>query len=144
VSIDRAAMFGVLRSLRFGGRWVVAGSGPMLALGLVDSISDIDIVGDAQTWGTAISISRQSPRSGMFGDRVVGLDANGVSVEVFDGWLGTTCEVIFVEATEIEGYLFSPIERVLESKRKLLRRKDLAHIDILEARLAEGPTANSH
>ena len=137
-------MFGVLRSLRFGGgRWVVAGSGPMLALGLVDSVSDIDIVGDAAAWKAAVSVSHRGPRAGKLGDRLVELTVNGVSIEVFDGWLGTGADQIIAEAFEIEGYLFLPLERVLDSKRKLLRQKDLAHIDILEARLAPGPTAES-
>ena len=113
----------------------------MLALGLVDSISDIDIVGDADTWKAAVSDSRRGPRAGKLGDRLVELTVNGVSIEVFDGWLGTRADQMIGEAFEIVGYLFLPLERVLDSKRKLLRQKDLAHIDILEARLAPGPTA---
>ncbi len=141
MTIDRGALATILERVPFeAGRWVVAGSAPMLVAGLVESISDVDVVVDDIAWRHARSICDRPPRAGLVGDQVLDLRVGDAVVEVFDGWLGTAAHLILEEAVEIEGHRFSPLARVLDSKRRLLRRKDLDHIVVLEAHLGEGPT----
>lgn len=141
--IDRDALRGILASLPFeAGRWVVAGSAPMLMAGLIESIRDVDIVVDPATWRQAVSLSAQSPRDGHLGDHVVEFEVAGARVEVFDGWLGIAAEEMIAEAVDVEGVPCSPLGRVLESKRRLLRNKDRAHIELLHALLRDGSTAD--
>ena len=144
MSIDQGALHRILAELPFeAGRWVVAGSAPMLMAGLIDSITDVDIVVDGIAWRQAVSLSDEEPRDGLFGDRIVELDVAGSPAEIFDGWLGIEASVLIAEASMRDGYPFSPLTRVLESKRRLSRPKDLAHIEVLEAHLTGGPTAAS-
>ena len=140
MKIDRDALLAILEALPFAaGHWVATGSAPLLAAGLIDSIQDVDIVTDAVGWQQATSLSHEEPNVGLFGDHTVRLGVAGAPVEVFDGWLGAPAAVLIAEAVEIDGYRFSPLERVLDSKRRLLRQKDLAHIDLLEAHLTGRP-----
>jgi len=143
VIIDRDALRGILAALPFeAGRWVVVGSAPMLMAGLIQSIRDIDIVVDPATWRQVVSLSEQAPRGGLYGDHVVKLDVAGAPVEVFDGWLGIDADTMLAEAVDVEGVPCSPLGRVLDSKRRLLRNKDLAHIELLDGLLTDGPTAD--
>lgn len=144
MSIDRSRLLSCLAAVPFQpGRWVVAGSAPMLMAGLVESIQDVDIVVDGPAWEMAVSLSDSEPHDGLFGDHMIELDMTGAPVEVFDGWLGIDASVLLAEAVEIEGFRFSPLARVLDSKRRLSRNKDLAHMELLEALLTDGPAANS-
>jgi hypothetical protein len=144
VIVDRTALRDILVGLPFDpGRWVVAGSAPMLIAGLVDSITDVDIVVDAVAWRQVLSIVDQVPRDGLFGDHLVEFDVAGARVEVFDGWLGTDADTMVAEAIDVEGVPCSPLERVLASKRRLIRPKDTHHIAILEAHLGEAPAAQA-
>jgi hypothetical protein len=144
VIVDRTALRDILTALPFDpGRWVVAGSAPMLMAGLVDSIADVDVVVDAVAWRQALCMVDQGPRHGLLGDHLVGFDVAGAQVEVFDGWLGTDADTIVAEAVDVEGVPCSPLERVLDSKRRLIRPKDTQHIAILEAHLGEGSAAQA-
>ncbi len=146
MSIDRNALHRTLAELTFEpGRWVVAGSAPMLLAGLIDSIDDIDIVVDRSAWRQAVSLSDQEPEHGRFGDHIVKLEMAGSSVEVFDGWLGTNAAQMLAEAVDVDGVPCSPLGRVLDSKRRLGRPRDLHHIRIIESHVDESqmPMANS-
>lgn len=137
--IDRHALRRILDGLPFEvGRWVVAGSAPMLVAGLIESIDDVDVVVDAVAWRQAVSLDRGEPREGLFGDHMVELEVTGAPVEVFDGWLGTDAATMIAEAEEYDGFPFSPLERVAASKRLLGRPKDLEHL-----RLIARPEADS-
>lgn len=132
MSIDRDAFVEVLGALPFEtGRWVVAGSAPMLMAGLIESIEDVDVVVDAAAWRQAVALSDEDPREGLFGDMVVGLDVAGSSVEVFDGWLGIDADVVIAEAVAECGYPLMPLDRVVESKQRLGRPKDLRHLELM-------------
>lgn len=142
MSIDRRSLPLILSSLPFEpGRWVVAGSAPMLMSGLIDSISDIDVVVDGTAWQQAEALSDQQVREGLRGDLIVEIDVDGSLVEVFDGWLGRDAAEMIAEGIELEGFRFSPLSRVLDSKRRLSRAKDQRHIELLEAHLEEGRAA---
>ncbi len=138
MSLDRSGLFDVLARLPFEpGRFVVAGSGPLLAMEIIESIEDVDIVADAGTWANAIRLAKRGARPGMFGDRLVTIQFDGIAVEVFDGWLGIDAESVIADAVDIDGFLFTPLERVTKSKRTLGRPKDLVHLGMIEARLDE-------
>jgi hypothetical protein len=138
VTLDRDELFRALDSIPFdSGGWVVAGSGLLLAMGAVEGIDDIDIVADDDAWATAIELAGREPHPGLFGDHQLALDLDGIEVEVFDGWLGISAGSILAEAVEIDGYLFTPLERVADSKRTLSRPKDLIHLGIIEGLLDE-------
>lgn len=133
MTIGRARLFDVLAAMPFPeGRWVVAGSGPLLAMGVIDAISDIDIVADAQLWRSVSRMAGVSQGPALLGDRRLTLEVDGVGVEVFDGWLGIDAESIIEEGVAVDGYLFSPLERVAESKRSLGRPKDRIHLRQIE------------
>ena len=147
--VERSVLLDVVGALPFdSGQWVVAGSAPMLMAGLVDSISDIDLVVDATAWQRALSLYDEPPREGLHGDHMVEMQVGDAVVEIFDGWLGTEARGRIAEAVEIEGQRFSPLERVLDSKRRLIRPKDRRHIAILEAHLGridrQAPPADGH
>ena len=121
MSIDRNALHRTLAELRFEpGRWVVAGSAPMLLAGLIDSIDDIDIVVDRSAWRQAVSLSDQEPEYG-------------------------NAAQMLAEAVDVDGVPCSPLGRVLDSKRRLGRPRDLHHITIIESHVDESqmPMANS-
>ena len=139
MSIDSDALHRILEELPFeAGRWVVAGSAPMLLAGLVDSIHDVDIVVDDTVWRQSVSLSDGQPRIGLFGDHIVELEVAGSPIEVFDGWLGIDASEMIAEGIDRDGSRFAPLSRVLQSKRRLLRERDVAHIAIIEAHLDEG------
>lgn len=143
MSVDRGTLRDILEALPFeAGSWVVAGSAPLLIAGLTESIEDIDIVVGPAAWQQAVASSGEEPRAGLRGDHITELEVAGVRVEIFDGWLGTTADEMIAEAVEVDGFPFSPLSRVLDSKRQLLRHKDLAHIELLEAHLGEGRIGN--
>ena len=62
----------------------MAGSTPMLMAGLIDSISDVDIVVDGTAWQQAEALAARGPRTGLFGDHIIELELGGASVEVFN------------------------------------------------------------
>ena len=138
MSIDRTTLTNILEALPFqAGRWVVAGSAPMLMAGLIDSIHDVDIVVDGTAWQQAVSLSDGEPRDGLLGDQRVSIELEGATVEIFNGWLGIDAAQMITEAVDLDGFRFSPLERVLESKRRLLRSRDVVHIAIIEAHLSD-------
>lgn len=144
MTIDRVALASILEHMPFdAGRWVVAGSVPMLVAGLIESVSDVDIVVDETAWLQAVALSGDAPRAGLLGDHIVDIEVSGHPVEVFDGWLGTTADEMLSESVVVEAFRFSPLSRVLASKRQLSRRKDTIHIERLEAHLAGGTPADS-
>jgi hypothetical protein len=118
------------------GDWVIAGSAPLLAHGLIEAVNDIDIVARGAAWARACALGDAQP--GEHGDRRVRLC--GGAVEVFDGWslMPWSADQLIGEAQRLEGLPFMPLQRVLEFKRRLARPKDAAHIRLLEAHLAGG------
>lgn len=137
--LDRASLFRRLERLDLGGgAWVVAGSGPMLARGLVSTIGDIDIVADGPAWQRALELSRADAIEGLRGDRIVELILDEVLVEVFDGWLGSPAAGVIERSQVVSGFRFMSLADVAAFKRALDRPKDRSHIELLETHLALG------
>ena len=130
-------LFDRLRELALpAGDWVIGGSAPLLAHGLIDAVNDIDIVARGAAWARACELGTAQP--GEHGDRRVRL-CDGL-VEVFDGWslMPWCADDLVAEAQWHAGLPFMPLARVLDFKRRLARPKDVAHIRLIEAHLRDG------
>ena len=112
------------------GDYVVAGSGPLLAHGLKEDISDLDVVARGRAWEMVTRLGRTStPPSGV-GKMVL---LFGGEIEVFDAWLPGVCDTstLIDEAEVIQGIPFSPLARVLDWKRQSNRPKDRIDVDLI-------------
>jgi hypothetical protein len=117
--------------------FVVAGSGPLLARGLVASISDLDVVVTEAAW--RIAVKEAKPEPAPFGpvNHVLMFDG---ALEILDGWfpeLWTVAELIRT-ADEFEGIRFVNLGVVRRSKEILGRPVDLRHITLIDEFLARG------
>lgn len=127
--ITRDAMFEVLGSLGCGvGRWTVAGSGPLLALHIVDAIADLDVVADPTAFECLGATAVDPIRTGANGDRIARLAIDSFAVEVFDGWYGQPAAEIIERSEVVEGHRFMNLATVEDYKRRLDRPKDRAHL----------------
>lgn len=113
--------------------YVVAGSGPMLAHGLIDDPSDLDVVAREAAWDVAVKLGEveQAP----FGPvrRVVLLDGR---IEILDGWFPEIWSVaeLIAGATVVSGIPFVSLDVVRRSKEILDRPRDHRHLEILDGR----------
>lgn len=114
------------------GDWVILGSGPLWAHGILATPPrDLDILARGAAWHRACRLGRVERAAR--GDQVVRL-ADGL-VEVFDGWAPMTWAVddVIDRAEWLHGLPWARLEYVLEFKRALGRPKDLEHVLLLEA-----------
>lgn len=129
--MDLAEVIAIVESLGLPeGDYALHGSAPLLAHGLVDEISDLDIVSRGAAWEYAKTLA---PLEHGQKDDVVRPSAD---VEIFDGWLGDDANSLIDEAARIEGIPFVSLEAVLRFKRRLGRPKDEIHIRLIEEFLA--------
>ncbi|MFE2289568.1 hypothetical protein [Streptomyces sp. NPDC059452] len=111
--------------------YVVAGSGPLLAHGLRQDVSDLDIVARADAWKIALSMAEaQVPPSG-HGLMVVLFGGN---IEIFDQWLpgARDADELIDSAELIEGIPFCSLAEVREWKTRSNRAKDQRDIELIE------------
>jgi hypothetical protein len=110
--------------------FVVAGSGPMLADGLIDDPSDLDVVARGAAWEKAINLGEVEPAP--FGPvhRVVLLDGG---IEILDGWFPDLWSVdeLIDGATVVDGIRFADMDVVRRSKEILDRPRDHQHLELL-------------
>ncbi|WP_405685312.1 hypothetical protein [Streptomyces sp. NBC_00057] len=105
------------------GDYVVAGSGPMLAHGLRETVGDLDVVARGAAWKAAVSLAEPVPAPSGHGRMVL---LFGGCLEVFDRWLPGSAEPDeLIEAAEfIQGIPFCPLLEVAVWKKRSNRRKD--------------------
>ncbi|WP_327176207.1 hypothetical protein OG599_13475 [Streptomyces sp. NBC_01335] len=111
-------------SLRLAsGDYVIAGSGPLLAHGLRQTVGDLDIVARGDAWKAATKLSAPVRAPSGHGSMVV---LFGGDLEVFDSWLpGTVGADALIDGAEwIEELPFCPLDVVLEWKERSSRVKD--------------------
>ena len=110
--------------------FVVAGSGPMLAHGLIDDPSDLDVVARRGAWDIAVGLGEVEPAP--FGPvrRVVLLDGR---IEILDGWFPEIWSVadLIAGATVVAGIRFAAMDVVRKSKEILDRPRDHRHLELL-------------
>ncbi len=129
--LRRLAQLGLPR-----GDWVILGSGPLWAHGLIPDLPhDVDVLARGAAWRRACELG--APQRAALGDLVVRLE-NG-TMEIFDGWAPMKWDLDeVIDAAEWRhGFPWAPLRYVLEFKRVLARPKDLEHIRIIEEFLAE-------
>lgn len=110
--------------------FAVFGSGPLLAAGLVDQISDLDLVARGAAWEKAKTLGPVALTKSGF--QVVSL-CDG-RIEVFDGWApgDWNLGLLIDGAKIIEGIHFVTLAQVLYWKRLMNRPKDAEHIRLLQ------------
>ncbi|MEU0025065.1 hypothetical protein [Streptomyces sp. NPDC006335] len=114
--------------------YVTAGSGPLLAHGLRDTIGDLDLVARGAAWEIAAGLADPVVASSGCG-RVVSLFQG--DIEVFDRWVpGTREPDAMIDGAEwIQGIPFSPLSEVLACKERLGREKDQEDIRLIRRHL---------
>lgn len=110
--------------------YVVAGSGPLLAHGLRQDVSDLDIVARADAWKIALSMADATVPPSGHGLMVV---LFGGDIEIFDRWLpgAQNADELINSAELVEGIPFCPLSRVLEWKVRSNREKDKRDIKLI-------------
>lgn len=131
---DWDALLDALRALDLpSSDFVIVGSGPLWAHGLIDAPGDLDVLARGAAWNKAVTFAPpfRAPR----GDSCVSL-CDG-RLEIFDGWTPAVWPVaaIFDAARLHDGLPFAPLAFTLAVKRALNRPKDGPHIRLLTRRL---------
>ena len=110
------------------GDYVVFGSAPLLAHGLIGRVGDVDLLAVRSAWEKVCS--GRAPTRAPGGDEVVRL---APGLEVFHGWLGLDVDGIVRRAEVLGGLPIAQLADVAAYKRLLSRPKDQAHLELLEA-----------
>lgn len=115
--------------------YVVAGSGPLLAHGLRQDVSDLDIVARADAWKIASSMADATVPPSGHGLMVV---LFGGDIEIFDRWLpgAHDADDLIDSAELVEGIPFCSLSRVLEWKTRSNREKDRRDIKLITAHMS--------
>lgn len=127
--------FSLLDTLRLNkNEYAITGSGPLYAHGLISSIdNDLDIIVQSEAWKKCLK--HGIPKKGKFGDLIINLFNN--QIQIFNGWSITNEPVsdIINDSKIYKGYPFASLEHVLSYKNKLLRLKDVYHIELIKEHL---------
>jgi hypothetical protein len=117
--------------------YVVAGSGPLFVRGLIDSVSDLDIVARGQAWTRATELAEAGPAPFGGALHVLLFDAR---LEILDRWFPELWSVDYLidTADVFHGVRFVSLDIVRTVKQILNRSKDSPHLAIIEEYLAEG------
>lgn len=130
--------FGQLFSLHLPREdFAVAGSGPMYVRGMIDELGDVDVIARGRAW--EIAVEHGCPVPAPYSTvRVVELFNK--NVEIFDGWFPEIWKVddLIDGADLINGVRFVPLEVVRQTKERMRRPKDIAHLQIVDNYLNRG------
>jgi hypothetical protein len=110
--------------------YVLFGSLPLLAHGLIERANDIDILARASAWEHAQTLAKAELAP--MGEWRVSLEA----IEIYNAWLSMDVDAIIDRAKVINNLPFADLRDVLEFKQKLNRPKDAEHIRRIEIFLA--------
>ncbi|MFV0128319.1 hypothetical protein ACLGI4_11455 [Streptomyces sp. HMX112] len=122
--------------------YVIAGSGPLLAHGLRDTIGDLDIVARGAAWRRVLGWADPVPAPSGHG-RMVLLCGGGI--EVFDRWLpGTRGPDEMIDGAEwVRGIPFCPLREVLMWKELYDREKDREDVRLIREHLRNARTGRA-
>jgi hypothetical protein len=109
--------------------YVLFGSLPLLAHGLLESANDIDILARGSAWQHAQTFA--NAELAPMGEWRVRLE----DIEIYNAWLGMNVDAIIDRAIFIKGLPYADLRDVLEFKQKLNRPKDAEHILRVQAYL---------
>jgi hypothetical protein len=127
-----------LRSLRLDpADFVVFGSAPLLAHGLRQQISDLDVVARGRAWRRARQLGQRLVRGGGHSEMV---QIDGGLIEISAAWITPrwSADELIDQAEVIDDIRYARLDQVLAYKRLLRRPKDLLDIARLEALLSGG------
>jgi hypothetical protein len=118
-----------LRSLRLpAGEFAVFGSGPLLVRGIIETVSDLDVLCRNAAWNVAQRLS--SAETTEYGSRVV--SHGPISFGTTWGLGEFDVDELIDEAEMIDGLPFVRLQHVVAYKKVAGRAKDLAHLDLIE------------
>jgi hypothetical protein len=113
--------------------YVIAGSGPLLARGWIDVISDIDIVVRPEIF--AKLARRATPELAPYPPtrRILLPHRDRHDVEILDGWFPARWRVddLIAGADTVDGLRFVALDVVVATKRMLGRPRDVEHLKVL-------------
>lgn len=114
--------------------YVVAGSGPLLAHGLRESVGDLDVVARGRAWKAVLELGEPVVPPSGHGSVVLLFDGN---IEVFDRWLpgAPGPDELIAGAETIEGVPFCPLRTVLGWKERSGRDKDRDDVRLIRSYL---------
>lgn len=102
--------------------YVLFGSVPLLAHGLIENVNDIDILARASAWEHAQTFAKAELAP--MGEWRVNLG----DTEIYNAWLSMDVDAIIDRASFINGLPYADLQDVLEFKQKLNRPKDADHL----------------
>jgi len=111
--------------------YVVSGSGPLYARGLIDEIGDVDVVARDTAWTRACELG--TPRPAPYAN-VQRIELFNGAVEVLDGWFPEIWKTddLIDDADIIAGVRFVQLEVVRRTKQMLGRPHDLDHLRTMD------------
>jgi hypothetical protein len=121
-----------LRSLRLDNDdMVLFGSAPLLAHGLRDRISDLDVVARGRAWRRACELGERLTRDHSGTELVRFCDG---LIEISTAWITPrwSADELIDGADVIDGLRFARLDQVLAYKRQLRRPKDIPDIETIE------------
>jgi hypothetical protein len=111
--------------------YVLFGSSPLLAHGLIENVNDVDILARGSAWHHAQTVAKAELAP--MGEWRVSLE----DIEIYNAWLGMDVDAIIDRANVINGLPFADLSDVLAFKQKLNRPKDAEHIRLIQKYLLE-------
>jgi hypothetical protein len=111
--------------------FTIAGSGPLFARGWIKDPTDVDVVARGRAWELAVRVGQARPAPYSTVNRVV---LFGGEVDILDGWFPEVWPVDYLIASSdmIAGLRFVTLDVVAATKRKMMRPRDIEHLQIME------------
>jgi len=125
-------LFDLLRSMALpAGQYAVFGSGPLLAKGIIDSVTDLDVICLGPAWEHACGFGDLVP---VEGTDVMIVSTHEGAITFGRSWAYGSVDLADLIATAemIDGLPFVRMEHVVEYKTIAGRPKDLAHLALIE------------
>lgn len=117
-----------------GEDFAIFGSGPLLVRGIIDDVSDIDILCRGTAWQQAQELGELIYLAD-YDVQVVSLDNGRITLGCRWGIGDFDCDELIESAEHIDGLPFVRLHYVIAYKRIAARAKDLAHLELLGAPL---------
>ena len=115
------------------GEYAIFGSGPLLVRGVIDAVSDIDILCRGAAWrcaqelGAAVYLAEQDVD-------IISIDDGVITIGKTWGYGDFDTDILINSAELIDGLPFVRLEYVVAYKRIANRRKDHEHLQVLQAK----------
>ncbi|MEE8497253.1 MAG: hypothetical protein V3S62_01830 [Acidimicrobiia bacterium] len=125
-------LFELLRSMALPtGHYAVFGSGPLLARGIIESVSDLDVICRGPAWSRACELG---PLVDLDEEGVQIVSAHGGAITFGKTWGYGSFDLgdLIDTADVILDLPFVRLGQVIEFKRVANRPKDQAHLDLIE------------